>query len=76
MSLSLHRRNGAVTLKDSDGRILMKGEGTDIAIARFPDLSEPIKHYIAELYAELTGDNYDKAKDFLDYKSEEEEFCS
>ena len=76
MSLSLYRKNGNVVLKDDKGRILMNGEGVNIAIARFPDLDETTKDYMAKLYSSLTGAEYSEARDFLDYKSEGSEFCS
>jgi len=76
MSLSLYRKDGKVVLKDDKGRVLMQGLGADIAIARFSDLDETTKDYIAELYESLTGLDYSNARLFLDYKSEGDEFCS
>jgi trans-2-enoyl-CoA reductase len=63
-------------IKDNIGREIVKmNENGDIAIARFPDMSEELKKIVSEMYSELTGEEIGIVKDYLDYKNEIEEFC-
>lgn len=65
-----------VIIKDEKGRDIIKiNDKGRIAIARFTDLSDNTKDYILKLYEEVTSEDPAKLKDFLDYKSEENEFC-
>jgi len=47
-----------------------------VAIARYPDMDDECKQYIAETYSELTGEDEDSVLAFLDYKKEENQYCS
>lgn len=64
-------------IRDSRNRevIRINGKG-QIAIARYPDLDNSFKEYAASLYSELTGSKKKETMDFLNYKCEENEFCS
>ena len=65
-----------VIIRDEKGRDIVKinGQGR-IAIARFPDMTLITKEYVINLYKDVTKEDPEKLKDFLDYKSEENEFC-
>jgi len=66
----------SVVIKDSKGREVAKiNDKGRIAIARFPDMDEGFKTYIIDLCKEMTNENPQKLRDFLDYKTEENEFC-
>lgn len=72
-----------LSVKDSHGRILMRiNETGKIAFARFSDMSDETKKKLLDLCAAVLVDNnnpqedLDKIKDFLDFKGEENEFCS
>ena len=76
MYISVAKENGILVVKDDKGRILMKGKDDKIVIGRFPDLDERLKKYLADLYVDLTGEDIQKAKRFLNYENDENEFCS
>jgi hypothetical protein len=76
MTLKLEKLDGENIVKDDKGRVLIMERGSNVAIARFPDMDEKTKKYIAEVYADLTGESAEKAMDFLNYKTDENEFCS
>ncbi len=64
-------------IKDSRGREIVRiNNKGQIAIARYPDLNKRFKNYVAKLYSELTGKNKKEIVNFLNYKTEENEFCS
>lgn len=69
-----------IVIKDDKNRDIIKiGNNGKIAVARFPDMSKSIKQYIIAVYKETTSEDAESLKnleDFLDYKSEENEFCS
>ena len=66
----------SVVIKDPKGREVVKiNNNGRMAIARFPDMDEKFKVYIIDLYKEMTNENPQELKDFLDYKTEENEFC-
>ena len=63
-------------IRDDKDRVIIKvDEKGKIAAARYPDLSEEFKQYIVETYAELTNEDPEKLKRFLDYEEEDDEFC-
>lgn len=65
-----------IVIKDEKGRDVIKiNDRGRIAVARFPDMSPKIKESIICLYKEVTNEDIDKLRDFLDYKSESNEFC-
>ena len=76
MDVSITQKNGVFTILDDKERTLLKRKGDNIALARFSDLDEKLKKYLAELYAELTGEDIEEAKMFLNYNTEKNEFCS
>lgn len=66
----------SVVIKDSKEREVVKiNNKGQMAIARFPDMDEKFKAYIIDLYKEMTNESPQKLRDFLDYKTEENEFC-
>lgn len=66
----------SIVIKDPKGRVVVKTNNRgQMAIARFPDMENSFKGYIVELYREMTNEDPQKLRDFLDYKTEENEFC-
>ena len=76
MNISISKEGDTFVVKDDQDRILMKNKGDKMAIARFPDLDEKLKNYLAQLYASSTGEDINKAKQFLNYETDTNEFCS
>lgn len=62
-------------VKDIKKRDLIVVKGSDVALARYEDMSLEDKEDLASLYVELTGKDYDETMDFLNFDSEEK-FCS
>ena len=62
-------------IQDDKGRAIIKIDNGKIAVARFPDLSDKAKDYLVAVYADVTMEDPVKLRDFLDYKSDENEFC-
>ena len=59
--------------------ILRTNDNGDIVVAHFVDMSEDTKNYIIECYKELTNEDPNKIRNFLDFKITEVnkiEFCS
>jgi glucose-6-phosphate isomerase len=64
-------------IKDSRGREIVRiNNKGQIVIARYPDMNEQFKKYVTDLYSELTGKSKKEIVNFLNYKTEENEFCS
>jgi len=64
-------------IEDDSGRTLaILNENGDIAVSRFPDMSKDMKDRVVELYIKATGEEEARIRDFLDYNSTENEFCS
>lgn len=68
--------NSQFNITDKTGRVLLKVKGDRILVARFPNMSDNMKNTIIEFYTELTGEEPDRIKGFLEFKNEEMEFCS
>jgi hypothetical protein len=47
-----------------------------MAVARFPDMSNAVKECIIELYKDMTNEDIGLIKDFLEYKTEDNQFCA
>jgi len=63
-------------IEDEKGREIIKiSDKGRIAIARFPDMSEQTKEYIVSLYKDVSSGDIIELMDFLEYKSEKNEFC-
>ena len=60
---------------DKDRDIIIIRNNGQMVIARFPDMQQSIKDYIISLYKDSTDEDETKLRDFLDYKTEEDEFC-
>ena len=65
-----------LTVKDKKERILFEAKNGRCIIARFLDMSQDTKDSLIELYVDLTGGNGDRVRKFLNFESEEQEFCS
>ena len=79
MYISVKKEGETLVVKDNRNRILMRNNGDKVAVARFPDLDETLKDYLAQLYVDLTGNEISKVEQFLNYENEENEeneFCS
>jgi len=67
----------SLLIKDSKGREILKiNEKGQIAAGRYPDLDKKLKSYVVKLYSELTGKPKKEVLAFLNYRTEENEFCS
>jgi len=65
-----------IIIKDPRGREIIRiGDNCKIAIARYPDMNEKIKKYVTDVFVDLTQKDPVSVRNFLDYKSEENEFC-
>ena len=72
-----------LTVKDTQGRVLMQISTLGkVAFSRFPDMTQETKSKLLSLCAAVMVDNacpesdVKRVQDFLDFKSEENEFCS
>ena len=66
-----------VYIEDEKGRTLLIVNGNgEVAISRFPDLTEETKTMMVDLYVGATGADSQKVMDFLNYDSDENTFCS
>ena len=64
-------------IKDSrDREIIGIDSSNRIVVARYPDQDKQTKDYIVHIYSKLTGESSNKLIDFLNYVSEQNEFCS
>jgi len=59
---------------DEKGRLLFILKDNKIAYGRFPDMSDEAKEFILHMLSD--PDSKKKAENYLNYKSEENEFCS
>lgn len=71
-------KNTDVTvIEDENGKVVMEiNNKGHIAISRSPNMTKDFKDYLVEVYSEITGEDPREIRDFLDYKNEENEFCS
>lgn len=64
-------------IKDEKGRtVIAVNKKGKIAIARFPDLSDEFKDYLVKTAVVVTDIDPQKLRDFLDFKTDQNEFCS
>lgn len=64
-------------IRDEKNRDIMRvGPRGRMAVARYPDMNEKIKYYIADVYFKVTKHNKQEIIDFLNYVGEDNEFCS
>ena len=63
-------------IKDEKKRVIFKFQNGHIAIARYPDMTDKCKEYLIGVCLQVTEWEEVKVKDFLNYKSENNEFCS
>jgi hypothetical protein len=62
--------------KDSKKRIVLKIIGDQVMVARFKDMSKKTRKIVIEICKKMSNFDIKKLKDFLDYKTKEDEFCS
>ena len=66
-------------IKDRQDRTLvLMGSNGKLVIARYPDLDEQLKNYIIDFYRESSEEGekgVEKLRKFLNYESDENEFC-
>lgn len=55
--------------------MMMNNHGR-ILVCHYLDMEEKTKLEILEMYIELTGEDGKRIRSFLDFESEENEFCS
>ena len=64
-------------VKDKKGRPIIKVDGNgNILVGRYVDMEEICKEFVCEVYCDLTGGDPVKIMSFLNYESNEGEFCS
>lgn len=63
-------------MKDKNGKTILKIKNGKILIARFTDMGEEMKDNVSDIYVELTGNDKQDIKSFLNYDEEKFEFCS
>ena len=66
----------SLTIRDNNKRILLEIKGNRCIVSRFIDMNEKTKEHLIELFTELTANDDIKIRKFLDFESEEQEFCS
>lgn len=68
------------TIEDEKKRtIIILSEAGEVAIARFPDMSDKLKELIIGFYeisAVREASEVERLKQFLNYKTNEHKFCS
>lgn len=66
-----------VIFNDEKGRPIIKiNDHGEMVIGRYVDMTPICKDYVSSVYCELTGKNKAEVMDFLNYESNEGEFCS
>ena len=65
----------ALSVRDEKGRRVIYVRDGKLAIARFPDMTDEMKEYLLDSYGDLTDGDVERLRLFLNYESEEEEFC-
>lgn len=66
-----------IEIKDEQGRILMKSnEDGSVLLGRYPDMSQELKDQMLEFFCEITGEDVEKTRKFLNFESDKNEFCS
>lgn len=65
-----------IFVKDKSGRVVLKMIKDRMMVMRVPDMDEYTKKELIYLYTEFTSEDPQKLRDFLDFKSEDNEFCS
>ena len=68
--------DGTYRIKDLKGRVLLEFKNGQIAIARYPTMSESCKQYMVNVCSQVTDWDVKKLREFLDYNTETNEFCS
>ena len=64
-------------IKDCKGRVILSvNDKGKIVTSRYIDMSEDLKDFIVEVYKELTSENIEEIRKFLDFNEDKDEFCS
>ncbi len=65
-----------IYLKDKNNRILLSIKGKRVLAHRYVGMDEKTKKLIIEIFLQITEKTHKEIKSFLNFKSEESEFCS
>jgi hypothetical protein len=65
-----------VYIKDDKGRVIFKIIKERVMVSRHPDMNEYTKQQLLFLYSEFTSEDVEKLRKFLDFESDDVEFCS
>lgn len=64
------------TVKDDKGRVILTfGSNEQVVVGRYVDMTESVKDYIISVYDEITDEDLDKVRKFLDFEEDENAFC-
>jgi len=72
----MNEKTNRICVKDEDGKILLESKNNRVLVGRSVGMSEETKQMILEFFIELTGEDGKRIKAFLDFESDENEFCS
>ena len=64
------------SVMDSRDRVLMEVGDEGVAVSRYIDLLEEEKEYVIRVFEEITTEDVEEIRAFLDYKETEDEFCA
>jgi hypothetical protein len=64
-----------MVIKDGQERDIIRVNGEKVIVSRYADLNGEFKAFIVALYSEMTKEDSKKIRDFLDFKSKENQFC-
>jgi hypothetical protein len=65
----------SMVIKDNQERDIIRVNGEKVIVSRYADLNGEYKAFIVTLYSEMTKEDPKKIRDFLDFKSKENQFC-
>ena len=68
--------NDSINIVDDKGRTLLKVKGDRILVGRLHDMTQNVKEALVEFYTELTGEEPNKIRGFLNFENDDMDFCS
>ena len=67
----------SLEIKDTKDRIIVTvNDKKKIAFARYPDMDEKCKSYLIKICKELTDNDPEELRKFLNYEETKDEFCT
>ena len=63
-------------IRDKENKVLVEVNESSCLIHRYVDMDEQTKKEIGDLFFEATGTDRTKIDKFLNFESDEQEFCS